>query len=437
MSSLSALEASMFASLEGRKRVGVPRFDGDINYSDHAGDFFSNDYLSIGKLPHLRQQFLDILSQKPLLFGSTGSRAITGSTPDHIGLEEYFMKELQVEKAMVFNSGYLCNMTFFGYAPQAGDVVLYDEFIHASIHDGLRISRAKDHTVSFAHNSVADFESKLKQILKDYPSISGGLSTLFIVIESVYSMEGDFAPMEELIALVEKYVPPKSAHIVVDEAHSLGLYGPSGKGLLREWGLEKRVHSVIFTFTKSVNFVGGVFTTSPIIYQYLSNYGRSWLFTSSLPHVDLAAIRFCFDVMQTPEADMLRKNVANMCRFFVKTFMESTYDIPKSVLRILHQETKDSNGRGLMSPIFPIYTPQPMALQHHLNKLGYAARGLTYPGVPKGTERLRVVIHGGNTEAEIRLFVENLRAWALKEVALATAAQSSVMMQGLASLHKL
>jgi 8-amino-7-oxononanoate synthase len=231
--------------------------DADVLYSDHAGDFFSNDYLSIGKLPHIRQQFLDVLSQKPLIFGSTGSRAITGSTSDHIGLEQYFMKQLQVEKAMVFNSGYLCNMTFFGYAPQAGDVVLYDEFIHASIHDGLRISRAKEHTIPFAHNSVADFESKLKQILRDYPAIPGGLSTLFIVIESVYSMEGDFAPMEEIIGLVEKYVPSKAAHIVVDEAHSLGLYGPSGKGLLREWGLEKRVHSVIFTFTKSVNFVGG------------------------------------------------------------------------------------------------------------------------------------------------------------------------------------
>ncbi|KAJ2912921.1 hypothetical protein MD484_g7488, partial [Candolleomyces efflorescens] len=437
MSSYSALETSMLASLETRRRAGVPRMDADVLYSDHSGDFFSNDYLSIGKLPHIRQQFLDVLSQKPLLFGSTGSRAITGTTSNHIGLEQYFMKQLQVEQAMVFNSGYLCNLTFFGYAPQAGDVVLYDEFIHASIHDGLRISRAKDHTIPFKHNSLADFESKLKQILKNYPSIPSGLSTLFIVIESVYSMEGDFAPIEGIINLVEKYVPAKSAHIVVDEAHSLGLYGPSGKGLLREWGLEKRVHSVIFTFTKSVNFVGGVCTTSPVIYQYLSNYGRSWLFTGSLPHVDLAAIKFCFDVMQTPEADQLRKNVANMCHFFVKCFLESTNDIPKSVIAILHQETKDANGRGLVSPIFPIYTPQPVSLQQHLNKLGYAAKGLTYPGVPKGTERLRVVIHGGNTEAEIRLFVERLRVWALRQVALTTAVQSSAVMAGTASLHKL
>jgi 7-keto-8-aminopelargonate synthetase-like enzyme len=126
-----------------------------------------------------------------------------------------------------------------------------------------------------------------------------------------------------------------------------------------------------------------------------------------------------------------------MCHFFVKYFLESTYDIPKSVIAILHQETKDSNGRGLVSPIFPIYTPQPVALQHHLNKLGYAAKGLTYPGVPRGTERLRVVIHGGNTEAEIRLFVDRLRAWALKQVALTTAAQSRMMIEGTANLHKL
>jgi 8-amino-7-oxononanoate synthase len=98
MSSHSVLETSMLASLETRRRAGVPRMDADVLYSDHAGDFFSNDYLSIGKLPHIRQQFLDVLSQKPLIFGSTGSRAITGSTSDHIGLEQYFMKQLQVEK---------------------------------------------------------------------------------------------------------------------------------------------------------------------------------------------------------------------------------------------------------------------------------------------------------------------------------------------------
>ena len=126
-----------------------------------------------------------------------------------------------------------------------------------------------------------------------------------------------------------------------------------------------------------------------------------------------------------------------MCHFFVKCFLESTSDIPKSVIAILHQETKDANGRGLVSPIFPIYTPQPVSLQQHLNKLGYAAKGLTYPGVPKGTERLRVVIHGGNTEAEIRLFVERLRVWALRQVALTTAVQSSAVMAGTASLHKL
>jgi 8-amino-7-oxononanoate synthase len=253
---LSALESSMITSLEARKRLDVPRYDADIVAPDHGGDFFSNDYLSIGKIPRIRRSFVDALSRTPFLFGSTGSRAISGSTSHHVELEEYFVEQFEAEKAMIFNSGYMCNLTFFGYAPQEGDVILYDEFIHASIHDGFRISRAKDHTFAFSHNSVPDFESKLKQILHDYPAIPSGLSTLFIVIESVYSMEGDFSPMEEIITLVEKYVPSKSAHIVVDEAHSLGLYGPAGKGLLREWGLEKRVHSVIFPFTKAVNFIG-------------------------------------------------------------------------------------------------------------------------------------------------------------------------------------
>ncbi|KAJ2911691.1 hypothetical protein MD484_g8725, partial [Candolleomyces efflorescens] len=435
---LSTLETSMAASLEARRRHGIPRYDADIVYPSHTADFFSNDYLSIGNVPRIRQSFIDTLSRAPSLFGSTGSRAISGTTSQHVELEDYFVDQFDVEKAMIFNSGYMCNLTFFGYAPQEGDVILYDESIHASIHDGIRIGRARDHAFAFAHNCVSDFEEKLKQILKDYPAIPSGLSTLFVVIESVYSMEGDFAPMEEIADLVEKYVPSKSAHIVVDEAHSLGLYGPGGKGLLREWGIAKRVHTVIFPFTKAVNFIGCVMTTTPTIYQYLSNYGRSWLFTTSLPHVDLVGIKFCFEAVQSEEANQLRKKVQDLSHLFVKLFLESTYDIPKDVMSIVNYESKDVHARGLIAPVFPIRTPEPIALQGYLNKLGYAAKGLVYPGVPKGTERIRVVIHGGNTEDQVRRFVKSLRVWAVQQVALTTpTAPSRVAHEGLGSLYKL
>lgn len=255
----SALETSMVAAMEARRSANLPRFDGDVVFPDHAGDFFSNDYLSISKLPHVRQQFLDLLAKQPLLLGSTGTRAICGTTPYHVSLERYFAQQFDVEAAMIFNGGYMANLTFFGYAPQPGDVVLFDEYIHASMHDGIRISRAAKDSIGFKHNSLIDLEIKLQQIVEKYPNISKGTSTLFVVLESVYSMDGDFAPMEDILDMVDKYIPPQSAHIAVDEAHSIGLFGPRGKGLLRAWGLEKRVHTVIFPLTKGVNFIGGRF----------------------------------------------------------------------------------------------------------------------------------------------------------------------------------
>lgn len=247
----------MMEALNARGRANLPRFDGDVVFPDHAGDFFSNDYLSVNRLPHVRQAFLDTLAKEPLLLGATGTRAIAGTTKNHVALEKYFAEQFECEQAMIFNGGYMANLTFFGYAPQPDDVILYDDYIHASMHDGIRISRAKDKAFGFKHNSVTDCESKIKQILDQYPKICNGTATLFIVLESVYSMEGDFAPLEEICDLVERLVPAKSAHIAVDEAHSIGLFGKGGKGLIRAWGLEKRIHTAIFPLTKAPNFIGG------------------------------------------------------------------------------------------------------------------------------------------------------------------------------------
>lgn len=405
----------MHSLLNRHKRANLPRFDSDVVLPDHAGDFFSNDYLSINRFPHVRQAFLDTLANEPLLLGATGSRAIAGTTKNHVDLEQYFAKQFECEKAMIFNGGYMANLTFFGYAPQADDVILYDEYIHASMHDGIRISAAKDRAFGFKHNSVVDCERKVRDILRQYPQIANGTATLFLVLESVYSMEGDFAPLEELIEVVERLVPKESAHIVVDEAHSIGLFGKNGKGLIREWNLQRRVHTAIFPLTKAPNFIGGVVTTTPSVYEYLSNYARSWLYATALPHVDIIGIRFCFNMMQTPAADELRRRVAHNSRFFWKHFNEMTRDIPKTTICLLNPHAKNLHSRGLISPVFPVYSDRAVELQQYLNDQGYGAHAIVYPGVPKGTDRIRVVINGAHDEKSIRKFVSHLREWALTQ----------------------
>lgn len=261
MASSSALKFSLLSKLDNRKKRNQPRWDADIVHSDHAGDFFSGDYLSLSQHPHLRQKFLNTLASEPHLLGSTGSRALTGTTSNHIALEKYFAEELGVEKTMAFVSGYTANLTFFGCIPQSGDVILYDEYVHASVHDGIRLNRSKlGSALAFRHNSLTDLEAKIKDVLKRFPKIQEGKVTLFVAIESVYSMDGDFSPMHEILDTVERLVPKESTHVIVDEAHSFGLYGPGGKGLVRAWGLENRVHTVVITFTKAPNFIGGKWT---------------------------------------------------------------------------------------------------------------------------------------------------------------------------------
>ncbi|RXW22030.1 hypothetical protein EST38_g3824 [Candolleomyces aberdarensis] len=416
MATSFALESSLLSKLDNRKRRNQPRWDADIIHSDKAGDFFSGDYLSLSHHPHLRQKFLNALASEPLLLGSTGSRALTGSTANHIGLEKYFAEELGAERTMVYVSGYTANVTFFGCVPQAGDAILFDEYIHASVHDGIRLNRARlGGALAFQHNSLVDLEAKVKDIINRCPKIQEGKATLFVVVESVYSMDGDFGPLDGILEIVERLVPRESAHVVVDEAHSIGLYGPEGKGLVRAWGLEKRVHTVVMTFTKTLNFIGGVITTNAIIYEYLSNHSVPWMFTSAAAHVDIIGMKFCFDVLKSAEADRLRETVMNLSHFFMSHFTLSTRDIPKSGLSLLNSETKNLNSRGLISPIFAIFSPDVVALQNHLNEKGYAARALAPPAVPRGEERLRVVIHAGNSEEQIKSLVEALREWALAQ----------------------
>ncbi|RXW13955.1 hypothetical protein EST38_g11901 [Candolleomyces aberdarensis] len=160
---------------------------------------------------------------------------------------------------------------------------------------------------------------------------------------------------------------------------------------------------------------GGVMTMNATVYEYLSNHSVPWMFTSAPAHVDMIGMKFCFDVLKSAEADRLRETVMDLSHFFLSLFAQSTRDIPKSVLSLLNSETKNLNSRGLISPIFAIFSPDVVALQNHLNEKGYAARALAPPAVPRGKERLRVVIHAGNSEEQIKSLVEALREWALAQ----------------------
>ncbi len=250
--------AALERALQERQRRLVPTPDLYDDVPFLAADLFSNDYLSLCTDLQLRQAFLDKVSQMPLVFGSGGSRLMSGNSPAHLQFEERMIKFFRAPSALLFNSGYDANVAFWHAVPQAGDAVIFDELVHASTRDGLLGSRARNAVYPFSHNSMSSLSDTILRVLAAHQAIASGHATLFIAVESLYSMDGDFAPLSEIVQLVEQLIPPGCGHIVVDEAHSTGLYGSHGRGLVSALGLENRVDTVLHTFGKARALTGGM-----------------------------------------------------------------------------------------------------------------------------------------------------------------------------------
>lgn len=250
------LAASMNQALETRRKHQIPVLD-LAKPVPQGPDVYTNDFLSLTNDPDLRQLFLDKLNKSPRVFGVAGSRLLGGNSSDHLDFETRMARFFESPAALLFNSGYDANVAFWHSVPQQGDVIVLDELVHASSRDGMAISRASKSLYLFTHNSPTSFEECVLRAMKEHPSIGQGKNTLFVAVEATYSMDGDFAPLPDIVRVVEKYVPKQSAHILVDEAHSTGVFGPQGRGLVHHLGLQDRIHTVLHTFGKGRALTGG------------------------------------------------------------------------------------------------------------------------------------------------------------------------------------
>ena len=261
MSQPSALHDSLQQAIAKRAKEGFTIFYVDEPLPTSAPDFFSNNYLSLSTDPSVREVFLrKVQTAAPArLLGSTGSRLATGNSTEFKALEEAFMKFLGAPSALFFGSGFNANLAFVASVPQKNDVIIHDELIHASCREGIRLS---SHTAyRFAHNSVASFKECLLGVLQKHTQITRGGATLFVLLESLYSMDGDFCPLTEIVELIEMFVPAGHAHIVVDEAHTSGILGPNGTGYVTHLGLDDRIHTKVHTFGEGWGFHGGTSCT--------------------------------------------------------------------------------------------------------------------------------------------------------------------------------
>ena len=351
-------EAFLYKKLEERKAQNGYR---SLRLPEGKIDFCSNDYLGLGRNPLMK-----INGSEPA-HASTGSRLLTGNYTLIEETENSIALFHNAEAALIFNSGYDANLGLLSSVPQRGDTVLYDYLSHASIRDGIRLSFAE--AFSFAHNDTDDLEKKLKT----------ARGNIFVVTESVFSMDGDIAPLQEIAVLCRKY----DANLIVDEAHATGVIGERGEGLVQQLKLEENCFARIHTFGKALGTHGAAVLGSIQLREYLINFSRAFIYTTALPEVSTAFIKRAYELF--PAMMHERNQLQQLIQFF-----------KKSSLRF---ETITSN-----TPIQAVLIRgniEVKAMAAELQKSGLDVRPIVYPTVPKGGERLRVVLHAFNTVEEL------------------------------------
>lgn len=301
MSLEKKLEASLRSRLQRQILRSLPPPTSSNPHDDDRQliDFTSNDYLSLTSYEPLRRLFLEKLGESRDVLGSGGSRLLVNGS-GHQALETRLATFFDAPAALLFNSGFDANVGFFTCVPQEGDVVVYDEYIHASVHDGIRASRARgtECNASFTHNSVQSLRDVLLQFIDKRPGLRTGDTSVIVAVESLYSMDGTFAPLADIVELVEMLLPAGNGYVVVDEAHATGLYGRDGRGLVSHLGLENRVFARLHTFGKALGSSGAVIIASPLVKTYLLNYARSLIYTTSLSAASVVAINCSFDMLE-------------------------------------------------------------------------------------------------------------------------------------------
>ncbi|KAG8924937.1 hypothetical protein FRC02_010082 [Tulasnella sp. 418] len=379
-------------------------------------DFSSNDYLSLSSDPRVRERFLQILKESESILGSGGSRLLDGNTPTHYNLERRLQSFFGAPAALLFNSGFDANVSIFTTLPQPGDFILIDELIHASVWDGIRSSRASSSIRKFKHNSIVSLKDQINSIIAANDGVRNGDNSIFVAVETLYSMDGDFAPLREIVEAVENSLPKGNGHVIVDEAHATGIYGPQGRGMVALLGLEDRVTVRLHTFGKAMGSNGAIVLASPLIRSYLCNYARPLVFSTALSHSSIISIGCSFDMLENGVAEELAEALQRVGRRFLLTLIPALRSIPPYLLSLPESLLAGSlREDSLISPIIPILTTLPRPLAASLQKRGYLARPITYPTVPKGQERVRVCMHAKNTDQEVDGLAEALITWAKEQ----------------------
>lgn len=320
-------------------------------------NFSSNNYLNLSEELSIIKSSQEYL--KKYGTGSQASRLITGTFPIHEELERKLSEFKKSESALIFGSGFLTNVGVISAIASRSDTVFADKLCHASIMDGIVLSRAK--LKRFKHNDISD----LRKLLKSHKTQGKKI----IITESVFSMDGDIAPLREICEIANEY----DAVIIIDEAHSTGIFGPSGCGLVNELGLKNCVNITMGTFSKAFGSYGGYVACSKEMKSYLVNKARSFIYTTSLPPSVIGAISEAIEYLMNNSdlgVDLLEK--ANYFRDLLKNAGLNTGESKSQIIPIIVGD----NDKAI-------------SFSNLLQQRGIKVNAIRPPTVPKGTARLR------------------------------------------------
>lgn len=341
-------------------------------------DFSSNDYLALAGYPRMRKAIAAAVeSGTPI--GAGGSRLLRGNCAEHESLEAEAARFFGAEAAVFFASGYVANFAVLTTLPQRDDLLVLDALVHASIHEGARAGRAEFRFS--AHNDA----SSVDEVIRTWRS-GGGTGRIWIVAESLYSMDGDFAPLESLIAIADRH----DAFLMIDEAHATGVFGPSGRGLTAPYeGRENLI--AIHTCGKALGAAGALVTTTKLLRDFIVNRCRPFIFSTAPSPLMAVAVEEALSILRDEPEHQQR--LANLIDF-------------------AHREIGAREGWRLSgSQIMPFIVGDnapAMALAAALQKRGFDIRGIRPPTVPAGTARLRISLTNNVDESDVRAMLDAL-----------------------------
>lgn len=381
------------AVLQNRKQRGLLR---ELRSpQDSTCDFSSNDYLGLSRDPSYHSFIANYLqTHSPTKqTGSTGSRLLSGHSREIGALETVAANFHNAECGLLFNSGYDANLSLLSCLPGPNDAIIYDEFVHASIYDGMRMSRAKSHLYNFCHNDMASLEATITYAARKVPA------SVIVCVETVYSMDGDVTPIADVLNICSKlrHKLNKEIHVIADEAHAGGIYGKYGEGLVAS--TTSHTHPCllanVITYGKAFAAHGAIVLTRQEVRDYLINYARPFIYSTALPPHSVSVLRAAYAFAKTSTAKEIRSRLWSLVEYVHREFQ--THLPPQALLPHIP-----------MSPIQGIRVPGNsvcVKVANHIRSCGFDVYPIRSPTVPKGTERIRIILHAHNTTTEVDLLL--------------------------------